>query len=77
MQGFEDDVQAVLQRRYPAEMMGNLQSFSHGALQDIKEAFPDDTILPNANLYKFLQASSLLLHIRSALAARAHQVSLL
>lgn len=57
VQGFDGDVLAVLQRRFPAEMMDNLQSFSHGALLDIKEAFPDDTILPNSNLWKFLQAN--------------------
>ena len=58
VQGFTAEIIDVLQRRYPADTLVNLQTSSYRTLTDIQGAFPDDTILPSGNLKKFLTVST-------------------
>ena len=46
---------SVLRRRYPPGMMSELQAACQASLSDLKAAFPDDTILANTSLQRFLQ----------------------
>ena len=55
LQGFEEEVMGVLRRRYPPGMMSELQAACQASLSDLKAAFPDDTILANTSLQRFLQ----------------------
>lgn len=57
LQGFTAEIIDVLQRRYPADTLVNLQTSSYKSLTDIQGAFPDDTILPSGNLKKFVTVS--------------------
>lgn len=59
VQGFNEEVICILRKRYPAELLATLQSQSHGALRDICDAFPDDSILANARLKRFLEVGRL------------------
>ena len=55
MQGFNEEVITILRKRYPADLLATLQSQSYGALRDLCDAFPDDSILANSRLKKFLE----------------------
>ena len=56
VQGFEEDIMSVLRKRYPPRLMEDLKGFSHEAIEDLVEAFPDKVIARSAHLHRFLQA---------------------
>ena len=47
---------SVLRKRYPPRLMEDLKGFSHEAIEDLVEAFPDKVIARSAHLHRFLQA---------------------
>eukprot|EP00891_Asterochloris_glomerata_P007742 jgi/Astpho2/7742/fgenesh1_pg.00116_%23_10_t len=55
-QGFEEDIMSVLRKRYPPRLMEDLKGFSHEAIEDLVEAFPDKIIARSSHLHRFLQA---------------------
>ncbi|KAK9805562.1 hypothetical protein WJX72_005167 [[Myrmecia] bisecta] len=55
-EGFEDEVMQLLRKRYPPDMMPELQLFSQGALDDLKDAFPEAAMVKTTNLHRFLKA---------------------
>ena len=57
MQGFEEDIMSVLRKRYPPRLMEDLKGFSHEAIEDLVEAFPDKVIAPSAHLHLSLQVT--------------------
>ncbi len=63
MQGFNEEVICILRKRYPADLLATLQSQSYGALREVCDAFPDDSILPNAKLKRFLEVGASLTYL--------------
>ncbi len=47
---------SVLRKRYPPRLMEDLKGFSHEAIEDLVEAFPDKIIARSSHLHRFLQA---------------------
>lgn len=58
MQGFNDDLQEMLQRQEHVgrEVMPRLTAGAGGVLQDVLEAFPNEPEMGSAHLLKFSQA---------------------
>ena len=58
IQGFNEEVISILRKRYPADLLATLQTRSNGALRDLCDAIPDDSILANSRLKKFVEVGS-------------------
>lgn len=59
MQAFDGYVKGLLRRRYPPELMAELQSAFGGALADLADAFPDQTYAQTSNLQTYLKVGRL------------------
>ena len=55
VQAFDGYVKGLLRRRYPPEMMVELQTAFGGALADLADAFPENTYCQTSNLQRFLK----------------------
>jgi hypothetical protein len=55
MQGFEGEVAHMLQRKYPASLLPNLQASSQAALVEMAQAFPYQPVAPSLGLNRFVQ----------------------
>ena len=58
VQGLDDEILSVLNQRFPADTLRDLEGLSHNSLTDMAEAFPDDTILPSTNFHSFCRVKS-------------------
>ena len=57
LQAFDGYVKGLLRKRYPPELMLELQTAFGGAIQDLVEAFPDKTYAQTSNMQTFLKVS--------------------
>lgn len=57
VQAFDGYVKGLLRRRYPPEMMVELQTAFGGALADLADAFPENTYCQTTNLQRFLKVA--------------------
>lgn len=50
------DTHARMLEKYPPGLLAGLQATSHGAIEDLLVAFPDQRHVPTQNLHDFTQA---------------------
>ena len=55
VQGFEEEVALVLQRKFPASLLAELQASSQAALVEMAQAFPYKPAAPALGLRRFEQ----------------------
>ncbi len=55
LQAFDGYVKGLLRRRYPPELMTELQTAFGSALADLADAFPDKTYAQTSNMQTFLK----------------------
>lgn len=59
-EGFDVDSMRHLLNLYPPDLLLQLQTTSHGAIQDMLEAFPNGTAVATDHLYRFVQGHQVL-----------------
>ena len=57
LQAFDGYVKGLLRRRYPPELMTELQTAFGSALADLADAFPEKTYAQTSNMQTFLKVS--------------------
>ncbi|KAK9835385.1 hypothetical protein WJX81_006485 [Elliptochloris bilobata] len=62
-EGFEEEVLSVLIKRYPPNLLADLQVFSQACLQDMADAFPREPTPCASNLHSFIEVVDELIRI--------------
>lgn len=70
LQGFDDETSMSLLEKYPPGLLAGLQSTSHGAIEDLLVAFPDEKVVLTENLHCFVQSYQVWHHLYEPKKAR-------